>query len=155
MKSSKLRKSISLFLLLVYSITQAIAFDGLVLCQSSNGYSAAIEFVNEGCCAEEEFTFGHSDSHKHHSDNVQYSIAQCQSSYCDDCGDCEDVVLVFVSSTQGLQKLIVHPRSLAHRSLPPFLSMLHQPAQFSSKSPPPQLFFNNFHSFLRTIVFLV
>ena len=147
MKNSKLHKSISIFVLLVYSLTQAIAFDGLVLCQGENGYTAAIEFVNDGCCAGEESTLGHSDSHKNHADSAQYSIANCQSSYCDDCGDCEDVVLVFVSGTEGLQKPIVPPKPSKQRTLPSFLTILNQDVQFSSMSLPPQLFSNNFSAF--------
>ena len=155
MKNSKLHQSISIFVLLAYSATQAIAFDGLVVCQSDDGYTAAIEIVNEGCCAQEESTLGYADNHKHHPDNAQYSIAKCQSSYCDDCGDCEDVVLVFFSGTEGLQKLIVPPKPSAQRTLPPFFTILNHQMQFSSTSPPPQLFSNNFPSFLRTTVLLV
>ena len=155
MKISKLHKSISIFVLLVYSLTQAIAFDGLVLCQGEDGYIAAIEFIDDGCCAGEESTPEHSDSHKNPCDNPQYSITKSQSSYCGDCEDCEDVVLVFVSGTEGLKKLIVPSKPSAQRTLPPFLDILNQKVPFSSSLPPPQFFSNNFPSFLRTTVLLV
>ena len=155
MKNLKIQKILSSFVLFVYFIAQAFAFDGLVLCQGADGYTAAIEIVNEGCCSGEESTPENSDNHKNHSDNAQYSIAKSQSSYCGDCGDCDVVVLVLVSDTKSLQKFIVPPKPSAHRTLPYFLTIRNPQVQFSSVSPPPQLFSVNFPSFLRTTVLLV
>ena len=153
MKNSKLPKTISSFVLLVYFITQAIAFDGVVLCKSSYGLTVAIEFANEGCCAEES-TLRNSDSHKH-SNKAEHSITQRQSRYCDNCSDCEEFLLVFLSSNQSFKKSITPLRPSAQRTPPPFFIVDNQPMQFASTSPPPQLPFNNFPSFLRTTILLI
>lgn len=148
MKKSKLRKTISHFFLLVYFTIQAIAFDGLVLCQGNDGH-VAIEFANGGHCT--DLPVENPESHKH-SSSSEHSVIQCELNHC---GDCEDIPLTFVSAKEGLHKSITPLKPSVKQAVPPFFAIYNQQKQFATAPLQRLSPFNSFPSILRTTVLLI
>lgn len=148
MKNSKLKKSLSFLILLVYLTTLPIAFGGVVLCQGSDGH-VRIEFANGGHCA--ELPLENSDGHNH-SSNSESSVIQCELSQC---GDCEDIPLALVASNEGLPKSITLLKLSPQLLPPPFFAIYNQQKPFLTASLSRMVPFNNFPSILRTTVLLI
>ena len=148
MKNSKFKKTISFLVLVVYFFTLPIAFGGIVLCQGHDGH-VAIEFVTGGHC--NDFPLGKSDNHEHFNSS-EHSETHCELGHC---GDCEDIPLAFVSSTQAIQKSIAPLKHSAPGKPPAFLALHIQQKQsaagFLARNSP----LNNYPYFLYTIILLI